>query len=148
MQILWQSHDIWLAASYGCEGCTLKKTDESQIKAFEMKGLRQILRVSCTARKTNEWILEKAGVTRTLLASIKTKKLHYFSHIMRQYCFQKNIIQRTLSGKRKRGKPKTWLGNIIQWTDMDIERVLGATDNRSQWRMTIDGVVNPQIEDD
>ena len=86
LQRLWQSqslqsHDIsidtevlllktivWSAATYGCEGWMLKKTDESRIEAFEMKGLREILRVSWTARKTNEWILEKTGVTRTLLA--------------------------------------------------------------------------------
>jgi len=30
--------------------------------AFEMKWLRKILRVSWTAKKTNEWVLNKAGV--------------------------------------------------------------------------------------
>jgi len=43
--------------------------------------------------------------------------------------------------------PKT-TGNIIQWTDMDLERVLRAMDNRSQWRRMIHGAVNPRIEDD
>lgn len=93
MQILWQSHDIsvdikvrllktvvWSATIYGCEGWSLKKFDELRIEAFEMKGLRQILRVSRITRKTNEWILEKAGVTRTLLVSIT--KLRYFGHII------------------------------------------------------------------
>jgi len=53
MQRLWQSHDIsidtkvrllkstvWSAATYGCEGWTLQKSDASRIEAFEMKGLR------------------------------------------------------------------------------------------------------------
>ena len=31
---------------------------------------------------------------------------------------------------------------------MDLERVLRATDNRSQWKTTIHGAVNPWIEDD
>ena len=34
-----------------------------QLGAFEMKGLRRMLRVSWTAKKTNEWVLNKAGVT-------------------------------------------------------------------------------------
>jgi len=34
----------------------------SEKNAFEMKGLRKILRVSWTAKKTNEWVLNKAGV--------------------------------------------------------------------------------------
>jgi len=93
-QILWQSHDISVdikvrllktvvlsATMYGCESWTLRKSHESRIEAFEMKGLRQILRVARIARKTNEWILEKAGVTRTLLVCIT--KLHYFGHIIR-----------------------------------------------------------------
>jgi len=29
-----------------------------------MKGLRQILRLSWTKKKTNDWIMEKAGVDR------------------------------------------------------------------------------------
>jgi len=33
-----------------------------RLEAFEMKGLRKILRVSWTAKKTNEWVLNKAGV--------------------------------------------------------------------------------------
>ena len=32
------------------------------LEAFEMKGLRKILRVSWTAKKTNEWVLNEAGV--------------------------------------------------------------------------------------
>jgi len=40
---------------------------------------------------------------------------------MRHNCLEKDI-QGTLSGKRKRGKPKTtWLGNITKWTGMDLE---------------------------
>jgi len=60
----------------------LKKSDEPRIEAFEMKELRPVLRVSWIARKTNVWIMEKAGVTQTLLASIKTMKLRYFGLIM------------------------------------------------------------------
>ena len=43
------------------------------------------------SNKTNEWILVKAGVTRTLIASIKTTKLRYFGHIMRHNCIDKKL---------------------------------------------------------
>jgi len=39
-----------------------------------MKGLRKILRVSWTAKKTNEWALNKAGVMRELLDAVKARK--------------------------------------------------------------------------
>jgi len=66
---------------------------------------------------------------------------------MRHNCLEKDIIQGTLSGKRKRGKPKTtWLGNITKWTGMDLEIILGVMDNRSLWRRAIHGAVNRRIK--
>src|ERR1043165_6507758 len=65
---------VWPVATYGCESWTIKKREEERIEAFEMKGLRQILRVSWRERKTNEWVLETTGVERSLLNSIKSSK--------------------------------------------------------------------------
>src|ERR1043165_1278327 len=56
---------IWPGATYGCEGWTIKKSDEKRINGFEMRGLRQILRVSWAAR-TNELALEQIGIERQL----------------------------------------------------------------------------------
>jgi len=49
-----------------------------------MKGLRKILRVSQTAKKINECVLNKAGVKRELLDTVKARKLAYYSHNMRK----------------------------------------------------------------
>jgi len=40
-----------------------------------MKGLRKILRVLWTAKKTNQWALNKAGVKRELLDTVRARKL-------------------------------------------------------------------------
>jgi len=48
---------VWPAARYGFESWTLRKNEETHLDAFETKGLRKILRVSWTAKKTNEWVL-------------------------------------------------------------------------------------------
>jgi len=50
----------------------MKKT---RFDVYEMKGLRKILRVSWTTKKTNEWVPNKAGVKRELLDTVKAKKL-------------------------------------------------------------------------
>ena len=62
-----------------------------RLDAFEMKGLRKILRVSWTAKKTNEWVLNKAGVKRELLDTVKARKLAYYGHTMRKQgsCLEK-----------------------------------------------------------
>ena len=49
-----------------------------------MKELRTILRVSWTAKKTNEWVPNKAGVKMELIDIVKARKLAYYSHIMRE----------------------------------------------------------------
>ena len=65
-----------------------------------MKCLRQVLRVSWTAKKTNEWVLNTAGVERSLLASVKERKLVYFGHVMRKKgdSLKKEIMQGTTPG--------------------------------------------------
>ena len=57
---------------------------KTRLDAFEMKGLRKILRVTWTAKKTNELILNKAGLKRELLDTVEARKLAYYSHTMRK----------------------------------------------------------------
>ena len=66
---------VWPVVMYGCKSWTLSKNEETSVEAFEMKGLRKILRVSWTPKKTNEWVLNKAGVKRELLDIVKARKL-------------------------------------------------------------------------
>jgi len=86
-----------------------------------MKGLRKILQVSWTAKKTNKWVLNKAGVTRELLDTVKATKLAYNGHtIMKQKsCLKKEIMQGTMPGARRQGRPRTaWMDNIKTWTGL------------------------------
>jgi len=46
---------------------------QHRIDAFEMKGLRKFPRLSWTAKKTNKCVLDKAGVKRELLDTVKTR---------------------------------------------------------------------------
>ena len=57
---------------------------------------------------TNDWVLDKAGVSRNLLESVKARKLTYFGHIMRKKSesLEKQMMQGTTPGSRTRGRPK------------------------------------------
>jgi len=115
-----------------------------------MKGLRKILHVSWTAKKTNEWVLNKAGVNRELLDTVKTRKLAYYGHTMRKQgnCLEKEIMQGTTPGVRRRGRPRTaWIDNIKLWTGLSVEESISITENRAKWRKYVHGVANPSIED-
>ena len=89
-----------------------------------MKGLRKILRVSWTAKKTNEWVLNKAGVKRELLDTVKSRKLAQYGHTVRKQgsCLEKEIMQGTMPGARRRGRPHAaWMNNIKTWTGLPVE---------------------------
>jgi len=73
---------VWPVATYDCESWALRKNEETRLDAFDTKGLRKILRISWTAKETNEWVSNKVGVGRELLDTAKARKLAY-GHIMR-----------------------------------------------------------------
>jgi len=122
---------VWLVATNGCESWTRRKNEEARFDAFEMKGLRKILRVSWIGRKPNQWVLNKAGVKKKLLDTVKARKLAHYGHTMRtqESCLEKEITQSrqgTMSGARRRGRPRTaWIDNIKTWTGLPVAPVLG-----------------------
>ena len=98
-----------------------------------------------------EWVLNKASVDRTLLNSVKSRKLIYYGHIMRKQgnCLEKEIIQGTLPGARKKGRPHTtWLDNIKAWSGVTLQHMLRTAEDRSEWRILVHCAVNIRSEDD
>ena len=136
---------------YDCEKWTLKKNDEPlPIEALQMERLRKIMWVSWTAKKTDEWVLNKAGVKRELLDTVNAGKLAYCGHTMRKQgsCMEKEILQGTIPGARRRGRPHTaWMDNIKTWTGLPVEESIRMTEDRDTWRKYVHGVANPRIED-
>ena len=88
-----------------------------------------------TAKKTNEWVLNKAGVNRELLDTVKARKLAYYGHTMRKQrsCLEKEIMQGTMPGARRRGRPCTaWMDNIKTWTGLSVEESVRMTEDRDK----------------
>jgi len=117
-----------------------------------MKALRKILRVVWTAKKTNEWVLNKAGVKRELLVTVKARKLAYYGHTMRKQgsCLEKEIMQGAMPGARRRGRPRTaWMDNINTWTGLPVEESIRMAQRtaRNNWTKYVHGVANHRIED-
>jgi len=85
----------------------------------------------------DEWVLNKAGVKRELLDTIKSRKLAYYGHSMRKQgsCLEKEIMQGTMPGARRRGRPRTaWMDNIKSWTGLSLEESIRMTEDRDKWR--------------
>jgi len=77
-------------------------------------------------------VLNKAGVKRELLDTVKAKKLAYYGHTMRIQgsCLEKEIMQGTVPGARRRGRPRTaWVDNIKTWTGLSVEESIRMTED-------------------
>jgi len=103
--------------------------------------------------------LNKAGVKRELLDTIKARKLAYYGHTMRKQgnCLEKEILQGTMPGAGRLGRPRTaWIiiimkrrlmDNIKTWTGLPVEKSIGMIEDRDKWRQYVHGVADPRIED-
>ena len=115
---------------------------------FEMKCLRQVLRVSWTAKRTNEWLFETAEVSRSLLASVNERLLAYYGQKEGGLPgLEKEIIQGTTLGSRTQGRPKmTWMDNIKLWTGLSLTEIVRNVEDRHQLRKIVHGVTNPRSD--
>ena len=67
---------------YGCESWTIKKAEHQRIDAFELWCWRRLLRVPCTARRSNQSILKEISPEYSLEGLML--KFEYFGHLMRR----------------------------------------------------------------
>ena len=112
----------------------------------------EILRVSWTAKKTNESVLNKAGIKRELLdRQSKEASILWSHHEETRSCLKKEIMQGTMPGARRRRRPRTaWMDNIKTWIGLPVEESIRITEDRDKWRKYVHhvhGVANPRIED-
>ena len=73
---------VFPVVMYGCESWTVKKAERRRIDAFEMWCWRRLLRVSWTARSSNQSILKDISPGISLEVMMLKLKLQYFGHLM------------------------------------------------------------------
>ena len=67
---------------YGCLSWTVKKAECRRIDVFELWCWRRLLRVSWTARRSNQPILNEINPGISLEGMMIKLKLQYFGHLM------------------------------------------------------------------
>ena len=102
------------------------------------------------ANITSADVFLKAGVKRERLDTVKARKLSYCGLTTRKQgsCLEKEIMQGTMSGARRRRRPRMALmDNNKIWTGLPVEESIRMTEGRDKWRKYVHGVSNPRIED-
>ena len=101
---------------YGCESWTIKKAEHQRIDAFELWCQRRLLRVPCTARRSNKSTLKEISPGCSLEGLMLKLKLQYFGHLMRRTdSFEKTLMLGKIEGRRRRGWQRE--DEMVGWHD-------------------------------
>ena len=73
---------VFPVVMYGCESWTIKKAECHRIDAFELWCWGRLLRITWTARRSNQSILKKISPEYSLEGLMLKLKLQYFGHLM------------------------------------------------------------------
>ena len=85
----------------GCESWTVKKAERRRIDAFELCW-RRLLRVSWTARRSNQSILKEISPGISLKGMMRKLNLQYFGHLMRRVdSLEKTLMLGGIGGRRE-----------------------------------------------
>ena len=69
---------------------------------------------------------------------VKRCKLQWYGHVSRSTGLAKTILQGTVKGERRQGRPrKRWEDNIREWTGLEFAKSERAVENREKWRKLV-----------
>ena len=95
---------VFPVVMYGCESWTIKQAERQRIDAFELWCWRRLLRVPCTARRSNQSILKEISLGCSLERLMLKLKFQYFGHLMQRVdSFEKTLMLGKIEGRRRRG---------------------------------------------
>ena len=86
---------------------SLRKRILEELNPLKCGAIEELLRVSWTEKKSNEWVIREMKCKTCFMPSINKGKLSFFGHICRHDNVDGELLLGSVVGKRAQYRPKT-----------------------------------------